>query len=101
MEYHLATDNLARLKEPLEDLLQFGSADLDFGIYRIMFQKERSPMFGQRPSTHSNLRGSCCDTLPKQRQLAQLVLHRPQEDTLGSCSLVGCKLLRTFSGGTN
>ena len=43
----------------------------------------------------------CCDTLPKDRQLAQLVFHRPQEDSLGPCRLVGCKLLRAFSGGTN
>jgi hypothetical protein len=48
----MANDNLARLKEPLEELFQYCSSDLDFGIYRIMFQKERSPMFGQRPSNH-------------------------------------------------
>jgi hypothetical protein len=67
MEDQMATDNLARLKEPFEELFQYRSADLDFGIYRIMFQKERSPMFGQRPSNQSNLRGGCCDTLPKER----------------------------------
>jgi adenine-specific DNA-methyltransferase len=35
----MATDNLARLKELLEELFQFGSADLDFGINRIMKRK--------------------------------------------------------------
>ena len=35
----MATDNLARLKELLEELLQYRSADLDFGIYRIMKRK--------------------------------------------------------------
>jgi hypothetical protein len=39
MEDHMATDNLARLKELLEKLFQFGSADLDFGIHRIMKRK--------------------------------------------------------------
>src|SRR5687767_5313884 len=34
MEDQMATDNLARLEELLEDLFQFGSAALDFGIYR-------------------------------------------------------------------
>jgi len=35
----MVTDSLARLKELLEELFQFGSADLDFGIYRIMKRK--------------------------------------------------------------
>jgi hypothetical protein len=35
MEDHMATDNLARL----EELFQYRSADLDFGIYRIMKRK--------------------------------------------------------------
>ena len=35
----MATDNLARLKELLEKPFQFGSADLDFGIHRIMKRK--------------------------------------------------------------
>jgi hypothetical protein len=39
MEDHVAPDNLARLKELLEELFQFRSADLDFGIYRIMKRK--------------------------------------------------------------
>jgi adenine-specific DNA-methyltransferase len=39
MEDHMATDNLARLKELLEELFQFRSAELDFGIYRIMKRK--------------------------------------------------------------
>jgi hypothetical protein len=39
MEDHMATDNLARLKELLEELFQYRSADFDFGIYRIMKRK--------------------------------------------------------------
>lgn len=35
----MATDNLGRLKELLEDLFQLGSADLDLGTYRIRKRK--------------------------------------------------------------
>src|SRR5215210_6859798 len=39
MEDHMATDNLAQSKEHLEDLFQFGSADLDFGNNWMMKRK--------------------------------------------------------------
>jgi adenine-specific DNA-methyltransferase len=39
VEVYMATDNLVRLRELLEELFQFGSADLDFGIYRVMRRK--------------------------------------------------------------
>ena len=35
----MATDSLAQPKEHLEDLFQFGSADLDFGNYWMMKRK--------------------------------------------------------------
>ena len=49
MEDHVATDNLARLKELLEKLFQFGSADLDFGIQvRLTYQWEVKNLPGNR-----------------------------------------------------
>src|SRR5215217_3458726 len=62
------------------------------------WQRGKKLYHRDRPRLHTAQRR---DLLAKHCQLAQLVLHGPQEDSLGSCRLVGRKLLRTLFDGTD
>ena len=84
----MATDNLARLKELLEELFQFRRFDLDFGIYRILKRKRERGDWPIFVALETVSEGTISDIRPKTWQSVEstwrLLRHAPERAPAGA-----------------